>query len=163
MALPQDSDFYGFSDAAFMNAEDCKSTLGYVFLAGNGAITWCSKRQTLQAQSSTKAEYVALLGAVQEASWLRNLYSELGLLNEDKPMLIQGDNEGSLAIARNPKFHQRTKHIDLHWHLICNLIQDGVIAVESCRNPEQTADVLTKALLHLKHEQHTGEMGLVSI
>jgi len=62
-ALPQDSDFYGFSDAAFMNAEDCKSTSGYVFLAGNGAITWCSKRQTLQAQSSTKAEYVTLLEA----------------------------------------------------------------------------------------------------
>src|SRR4029077_10296689 len=91
-AVPQDSDFYGYSDAAFMNAEDRKSTTGYVFLAGNGAITWCSKRQSLQAQSSTEAEYVALSEAAREASWLRNLYSELGLLNHKKPMLIRGDN-----------------------------------------------------------------------
>jgi len=101
-AHPQDSDFFRYSDAAFINAEDSKSTSGYVFLAGNGAITWCSKRQTIQAQSSMEAEYVALLEAAREACWLQNLYSELGLLQEKNPTLIQGNNEGSLAMARNP-------------------------------------------------------------
>jgi len=162
-ALPQDSDFFGYSDAAFMNAEDSKSTSGYVFLAGNGAITWCSKRQTIQAQSSTEAEYVALSETAREACWLRNLYSELGLLQEKNPTLIRGDNEGSLAMAKNPQFHKRSKHIDLRWHLIRELIQGGLITVESCRNPEQTADVLTKALPRPKHEKHTVEMGLASV
>jgi len=71
-----------------MNVEDSKSTLGYVFLAGNGAITWCSKRQTIQAQSSMEAEYVALSEAAREACWLQNLYLELGLLQEKNPTLI---------------------------------------------------------------------------
>jgi hypothetical protein len=56
------------------NADDHKSTTGYVFLAAGGAITWKSKKQTMIALSSTEAEYVALSEAGREAIWLRNLY-----------------------------------------------------------------------------------------
>jgi hypothetical protein len=52
--------FYGYSDAAYANADDLKSTSGYVFLAGGAAITWGSRKQTTIALSSTEAEYIAL-------------------------------------------------------------------------------------------------------
>ena len=52
-------------------------------MAGEGAITWSSKKQISTALSSTEAEYVALSEASREACWLRNLYTELGLLQED--------------------------------------------------------------------------------
>jgi len=163
-ALPQQQDlFHGFADAAFMNSDERLSTSGYVFIASNGAITWSLKKQAIQAQSSTEAEYVALSEALREACWLRNLHTELGLLPSNQPTKIYGDNEGSLAMARNPQLHQRSKHIDLHWHWIRQMVQDNVINVESCRNPKQTADVLTKALPRLKHTQHVAEMGLASI
>jgi hypothetical protein len=52
--------FYGYADAAYANTDDYKLTSRYVFLAGDGAITWRSKKQATIALSSIKAEYVAL-------------------------------------------------------------------------------------------------------
>ena len=160
-ALPDKVDFFtGYADAAYANADEGWSTTGYVFLAGDGAITWSLKKQISTALSSTQAEYVALSEASHEACWLRNLYTELGLLKEDMPTTIKGDNDGSIALARNPQFHKRTKHIEVRWHWIRELVQEGTINVESCRDPDQTADILTKALHGTKHAKHVQEMGL---
>ena len=153
--------FSGYADAAFANQDDCKSTSGYVFMAAGGAITWRSKKQTTVALSSTEAEYIALAEAAREACWLRNLYSELGY-PQKQPTLIRGDNNGSIAMARNPQFHQRSKHIAIRWHLIRDLVNDGILTIDECRDPEQTADVLTKPLTRFKHNKHITEMGMVS-
>ena len=112
--------------------------------------------------SLTQAEYVALSKAVHKACWLRNLYTELGLLDEDVPTLIHSDNNRSIAIAQNPQFHKCSKHITICWHWVHELVQERTIAVDSCRNPKQTADILTKALPYQKHTQHIAEMGLAS-
>ena len=162
-ALPQQPDFFhGFADAAYANAEKY-STSGYVFIAGNGAITWSSRRQSISALSSTEAEYVAISEAAREACWLRNVYTELGLLQEDVPTLIKGDNEGALAMVRNPQFHKRTKHIAIRWHWVRELAEDNTIRVESVRDLDQTADILTKPLPRPKHSKHVGEMGMVHV
>ena len=155
--------FHGFADAAYKNHDDLKSTTGYVFFAGDGAITWSSKKQTTKALLSTEAEYVALLEAAREACWLRHLYGELGLFDEATPTLIRGDNEGAIAMTKNPMYHQRSKHIDLRVHWIRDLVRDNILTIESCRDPDQTADVLTKALPRPKHQKHVSEMGLASI
>ena len=99
--------FYGYADAAYANTDDYKSTSGYVFVAGGGAITWRAKKQTTIALSSTEAEYVALSEAGREICWLRNLYEELGY-KQKYPSLLKGDNDGSIAMARNPQFHKRS-------------------------------------------------------
>jgi hypothetical protein len=149
----------GYADAAFANQDDCKSTSGYVFLASGGAITWRSKKLTMVAQSSTEAEYVALAEAAREASWLRNLFEELGF-PQTHPTIIRGDNNGSIAMARNPQFHQRSKHIEIRWHFIRDLISKNIISIEECRDPEQTANVLTKPLTRFKHNKHIAKMGI---
>jgi len=128
-----------------------------VFLVGEGAITWSSKKQISTALSSIQVEYITLSEAVCEACWLRNLYTELGLLKEDMLTTIKGDNNGSIAMARNPQFHKRTKHIAVRWHWIQELVQDGTISIDTCCDPDQTMDILTKALLRPKHVE---EMGL---
>ena len=151
--------FMGYADAAFANNEDYKSTSGYVFIAQGGAITWRSKKQKTIALSSTEAEYVAISEAAREACWLRSLYDELGYTQED-PTLIRGDNDGSIAIAKNPQFHKRTKHIAIRWHWVRDLVRDGILQIGACRDKDQTADILTKALPRPKHSQHTLEMGL---
>ena len=132
-SLPHQSNFfYGYVDAAYGNADDHRSTTRYVFIAGEGAITWSSKKQIVTALSSMEAEYVALSEASCEAFWLRNVYEELGLLQEDMPMDIWGDNEGSIAMAKNLQFHKCSKHIARRWHWVCELVQDRIIMVESC-------------------------------
>ena len=77
--------------------------------------------------------------------------------------MIHGDNEGSIAMAKNPTFYRRAKHISIYWHWVRDLVQDAVINFESIRDPDQTADMLTKALPHVKHRKHVEEMGLVSV
>jgi hypothetical protein len=151
--------FHGFADASYKNRDDDKSTTGYVFIAAEGAITWRSGKQTVTAQSSTEAEYIALWDAGKEASWLRNLHRELGL-TQTQPTTIMQDNEGTVAIAKDPLFHKRTKHIDSRYHWVREKVQAGRFDAELCRDEDQTADVLTKALPRPKHQRHTKEMGL---
>ena len=157
-----DNLFHGYADAAYANAEDLKSTTGYVFLAAGGAITWKSKKQTVIALSSTEAEYVALSEAGREATWLRNLYGELRF-PQQSATVIKGDNDGSVVLTHNPQFHQRSKHIAIRHHWVRDLVADEVLSIENCRDPEQTADVLTKALPKPKHSRHREEMGIQSI
>ena len=81
--------------------------------------------------SLTKVEYVALSEAAREACWLRNLYGKLGLLQGEVPTLIRGDNKRLIAMAKNPQFHKRSKHIEIRWHWVSNLVQSGKICIES--------------------------------
>ena len=69
------------------------------------AITWGSHKQATIALSSTEAEYVTLSEGSREIMWLRQLYGELGY-EQNKPTLLFGDNDGSIAMARNPQFHK---------------------------------------------------------
>ena len=150
---------HGYSDAAYANTDDLKSTMGYVFLASEGAITWKSKKQSVIVLSTTESEYIALSEAGREAIWLRNLYGELGF-PQKTGTVIKGDNDGSIILSRNPQFHQRSKHIAIRYHWIRDQVNDKLLDIQSCRDAEQTADILTKALPKPKHTQHTREMGL---
>ena len=76
--------------------------------------------------------------------WLRQLYSELGY--EQTATLLFGDNDGSIAMARNPQFHKQSKDIKIRWHWVRDLVQEKLVTIYDCRDPEQTADILTKAL-----------------
>ena len=159
---PDPVTFQGYADASYKNRDDGKSTTGYVFLAAGGAITWRSNKQTVTALSSTEAEYIALWEAGKEASWLRNLYKDLGLTQENPTTLIS-DSTGAISIARDPLFHKRTKHIDPRNHWIREKIQAGRFVADHCLSEDQTADVLTKALARPTHEKHVHGMGLAPV
>jgi hypothetical protein len=92
---------------------------------------------------------------------LRNLFGELGFAQK-LPTTIFSDNEGSIAISKNPQFHKQAKHIGTQFHSVKEQVQDGVITIESIRSQQQTADVLTKPLPRPKHRQHVGKMGLAA-
>ena len=80
-------------------------------------ITWGSCKQATIALLSTEAEYVALSESSCEIMWLRHLYRELGYIQKG-PTLLLGDNDGSIAMARNPQFHKQSKHVDIRWHWV---------------------------------------------
>src|SRR5215471_96682 len=90
-----------------------------------------SKKKSVVALSSTEAEYVALAEAGREIPWPRNLYNKLGFPQEG-PTNLKGDNEGAIALAKNPQFHARTKHIAIRHHWIRHFVNDDIVHVLSC-------------------------------
>ena len=94
------------SDADWGSSEDRRSTSGYYFsLNENGpAVSWKSKKQPTVALSSCEAEYMALTLCTQETMFLSMLAKDFDL-RSDKPITIFGDNQGSIALVKNPINH----------------------------------------------------------
>ena len=78
-----------------------------MFLMAGGPISWLSKKQAIVALSTSEAEYVALCTATQEAAWLRRLLTDLKVTNSETTVVME-DNQGAIAIAKNPTAHART-------------------------------------------------------
>jgi len=159
--MTSQNNFTGYSDASFTNNYDRTSVSGYVFVSAGGAVTWGSKKQNIVSLSTTEAEYVCLSDTVHEATWLRNLYAEIGYPQKE-PTLVYGDNLGSLAIATNPCYHKRTKHFDIKHHYIRDQVSNKTIVTEYLPTAQMTADILTKALPKRTQDIHMKSLGLSS-
>ena len=84
---------------------------------GSAAVSWRSRKQSVPADSTTEAEYVAAAEATKEIVWLRKILEDLQEKQENStPLLI--DNTFAIKLAKNPRFHDRTKHINTKYHLI---------------------------------------------
>ena len=92
---------------------------------------------------------MALYAAAQEAVWLRLLLSNIRF--ELGATTIYEDNQGCIALAKNPVFHARTKHIDIKFHFLREKVEEGVIVLKYKPTDEMIADGLTKALGRTKH------------
>ena len=151
----------GYSDSDWGGSlDDRKSTTGFVFDFG-GPISWQSKKQPTVALSSTEAKYMALTQAAKEAIWLQGLLSELGI-KETRPTTILEDNQGCIALAKNPTSHARTKHIDIRHHFIRETLENGQIKLEYCPTTDMVADILTKAIPKDQFEKLRNMLGLHS-
>ena len=159
-AESEDNELHGFSDADWAgDLNTRRSTSGYVFRLGNSTITWSSRRQATVAKSSTEAEYVALSAAAQEVIWLRRLVTSLGI-RSDTPTKIYEDNQSAIDIAKNPKHHGRTKHIDVCHHFIRERVASNEIVVPYCETGDMTADIMTKGLGTIKFRKFRDAMGV---
>ena len=119
-----------------------RSVSGYVIYFAGGPIAWKSKMQTIVAQSSCEAEYIALGETVKEILWLIQHFKELDITLE--PTFIFGDNTASIALAKNPVNHQRTKHIDIRHHFLRYHVKAGTIKLLHISTKDNVADLLTK-------------------
>ena len=135
----------GYSDADWAgDPDDRHSMTGNPFLMTQGPISWLSKKQSIVALSTSEAEYVAISTAAQEAVWLRRLFTDLQALPEG-PTVIMEDNQGTIAIGRNPIIHTRTKHIDIKYHYVREALQEGTITLSYCSTDKMLADLLKLA------------------
>ncbi|XP_075664017.1 secreted RxLR effector protein 161-like [Castanea sativa] len=140
------SDLFGFTDSDYAgDSDDRKSTFGYVFMLGTGAVSWSSKKQPIVTLSTTEAEFVAAIACACQAIWLKKILEELKF-KEDGPTLIYCDNSSTIKLSKNPVLHGRSKHIDVKYHFLRDLTNDGVINLVYYRSEDQIADILTKPL-----------------
>jgi hypothetical protein len=151
----------GYADSDFAADQSRKSTMGYVFTLGEGPVTWSSKLQRSVSTSTTEAEYHALAYAAKEAVWIRRFLEQIGCRNYvGEPTIVNSDNEGAIALVKNPEFHARTKHIDVSTHYVRELVEDELVKVQYVPTSEMLADCLTKPLKRVQHQQNVRRLGL---
>ncbi|XP_059629556.1 secreted RxLR effector protein 161-like [Cornus florida] len=145
-SFSNDFKLVGYCDSDWAgDLDDRKSTSGYCFFMGNTAFTWCSKKQPIVTLSTCEAEYVAATSCVCQVIWLRNLLKELHMLQEESTEIFV-DNKSAIALAKNPVFHERSKHIDTRFHFIRECITKKEVELKFIKSQDQVADIFTKPL-----------------
>lgn len=153
----------GYCDADWgSDLNDRRSITGYVFTMAGGAISWQSKKQPTVALSSVEAEYMASTQATKEALWWRTFLKELSF-PINSPAQLFSDSQGSMALAKNPEYHSRTKHIDIQHHFVREHVANRNVHFQFVGTDEMVADVLTKPLPRDKHVTFVQSMGLSSL
>jgi hypothetical protein len=135
---------YSDSDYA-RDIDDRKSTSGYVFLLGSGAVAWSSKKQPVVTLSTTEAEFIAAASCACQSVWMHRILEKLGH-EQNKCTVVFCDNSSTINLSKNPVLHAKSKHIDVRFHFLRDLTKDGVIKLEHCDSKDQIADIMTKPL-----------------
>lgn len=139
-----------------------KSVTGYCVFLGNPLISWKAKKQNIVSRSSSKAEYRAMASTAAEIQWLLNLLKDFKIKHKD-PALLFCDKLPAVHIAKNPTFHERTKHLDIDCHFNRRMVQAGKIHLMSVSSANQLADMLTKTLHSPAFANQVARLGLISI
>ena len=136
-----DSDYAGDLDKR-------KSTTGYVFTLAKAPVSWKSTLQSTLTLSTTEAEYMAITEAVKEAIWLQGLLDDLGV--GQKQIIVFCDSQSAIHLAKNQVYHARTRHIDVRYHFVREIIEEGGVLVQKIKTDDNLADMLTKVVTPIK-------------
>nr|GEX66902.1 putative ribonuclease H-like domain-containing protein [Tanacetum cinerariifolium] len=143
---PKDSTFeleaYTNSDYASESLDRKSTTEGCQFL-GSRLISWQCKKQTVVANSTTKAEYVAVASCCGQVLWIKNQMLDYGYNFMNTKIFI--DNESTIFIVKNPVFHSKTKHIEIRHHFIRDSNEKKLIQMIKIHTDQNVANLLTKA------------------
>ncbi|KAL6323766.1 hypothetical protein AAG906_002234 [Vitis piasezkii] len=121
-----------------------------------------SEKQSITASSTMEAEFVACFEASSHALWLRNFISRLGVVNSiAKPFRIYCDNTTFIFFYKNGKFSSGSKHIDLKYLVVKEIVQKQQVSIENIRTTLMVADPLTKGLPPKAYLEHDMRMGLL--
>jgi len=144
------------------SVDDCRSTSGYSFHIGSGAISWASKKQSVVALFTVEAEYISLALASCQALWIRWILSELKHEQVEGTTLFY-DNSSAISLTKNPIFYGKNRHIRIKYHFIQDLVKDGKINVMHCKTKEQIANIFTKPLKYDVFKKMKEKLGIVVI
>ena len=151
--LPSNLKLVGYVDADHAQDLDTrKSTSRFVFTFGGGCISWKSTLQKCVSQSTTEAEYVAAAEAAKEGIWLSRLVQDFGY--SAKGIELYCDSSSALHLASNQKTDSRTKHIDVRYHFIRQMVEEKSILLLKIEGKLNPADALTKVIPHESFVNH---------
>lgn len=133
-----------YCDASFAPEEDMrKSRTGYLILVNGAPVAWRATIQPIVAHSTAEAECIAAADAARDAMFIARLYTEIGI---DVPTpTLHEDNETALHIFTEIAT-KRSKHLEIRYHYVRHLVQQGRIKTVHCRTASMLADALTKPL-----------------
>ncbi len=141
----------GYTDADMAGDVDTRrSTSGYLITFAGGAVAWQSKLQKCVALSTTEAEFIAATESCKELLWLRKYIEELGFKQEH--YVLYCDNQSAIHLGKNSTFHSRSKHIDVRYHWIRDVLSSKLLELEKIHTDDNGSDMLTKSLPREKLE-----------
>jgi hypothetical protein len=154
--------FVGYynSDLA-SNVDTSKNTTGMMFFL-DCLVSCQSLKQKVVALSSCKVEYIATTTVATQALWLSRMLAEL-LGGKVDMVELKVDSKSTLALAKNPIFHEKSKHIHIKYHFIRDCLEDGSIKANHIATTDQLADILTKSLGKSKFQEIRERIGLQQI
>lgn len=144
--------------AIYCDADWASSTLdrrlisGYLFQLAHAPILWKSKRQPCVALSSTEAELISLAECLKDLKWILKLFKEMQI-DVQFPLTVFEDNRPCIALIENPTSHSHTKHIDVKYWFITDMVQQKIIKLVHKPTSLMIADILTKALPKKQHHK----------
>ena len=133
-----DSDWAGDLDSR-------KSISGYIIMFSGGPISWFCKKQTVIAQSTAEAEYVAAGVASMEIMHIKNIIREI-FKEPLKPVILLCDNQSAIILVKDPPFSKATRHIGIKYHYVREMAKNKEIVIMKCKGTENGADIFTKVL-----------------
>lgn len=149
----------GHSDSSWADDQvDRRSSQGYTFDLGAGAISWRATRSPAVALSTCEAELYAGTSAAQESVWLMGLLNELG--HQQQTPILWCDNQSTVAMTKDPIFSGRSKHIEARYFFIRELVQAGKVQAKHIPGCDNVADIFTKPLSKEDHYRLMEKLGV---
>ena len=108
--------------------------------------------------STTEAEYIAASEACKEAIWLALLVGNLGTSVEIPT--LRCDSQSAIMLAKNPMFHAKTKHIDVKYHFIRDVLEDKHMELVNVHTDDNPIDILTKGVAFERFAHYRALMGV---
>jgi hypothetical protein len=153
----------GYSDSDHAGDIDTsKSTSGVLFFFGKSLVSWQSVKQQVVALSSCEAEYIAASTTSTQALWLVRLLGDL-LDRDTRAVELRVDSKSALALAKNPIFHERSKHIRVRYHSIRGCLKEGSFKACYINTKDQLADLLIKPLGRIKFLELCSRIRMVQL
>ena len=140
----KDNEILCYVDASFANTKERKSIYGYIIFINQTPVHFKCKKQPMITLSTTEAEFLGISFAIQEVKWIMNLLEELKI-NFVTPKILS-DNKAAVYIINNETNVGRTKHMDIKYKFIKEMVLEGRIEVEHIEGEKNIADIFTKAL-----------------
>ena len=135
----------GYSNADWAGSvDDRKSTSGGCFYLGNNLVSWMSKKQNFVSLSTAEAKYITAGSCCTQLLWMKKLLHDYGIPQDT--MYVFCDNTSAINLFKNPVQHSKSKHIEICYHFIRDLVEDKVVCLEFIHTDNQKADIFTKPL-----------------
>jgi hypothetical protein len=156
LSLYTDADWAG-------QKNDRKSTTGGVAIFYGGPINWLSRTQRVVATSSTESEYIAQAVNAKTTQWLVQVLRDLNCSEfiGSKGVRMLADNQGAIALTKNPYLHERSRHIDIKYHYVRDLVEQGKLRIKYIPTTKMVADGFTKPLERTAFNRFIVQLGMV--
>ncbi|GJR70597.1 retrovirus-related pol polyprotein from transposon TNT 1-94 [Tanacetum coccineum] len=132
-----------------------------IFISQDKLISWQCKKQTVVANSTTKAEYIAASNCCGQVLWIQNQLLDYGYNFMQTKIHI--DNESTICIVKNLVFYPKTKHIEIRHHFIRDSNEKKLIQMIKIHTDQNVADLLTKAFDVSRFQYLIASIGMLNL
>ena len=141
--------------------DDTKSASGGCFYLGNNLVSWISKKQNSGSLSTAEEEYIAAGSCCTQLLWMKKLLHDYGIPQDT--IYVFCDNTSAINLSNNPVQHSKSKHIEIRYHFIRDLVEERVVCLEFIHTDNQKVDIFIKPLEGPRFESLRKTIGVSTI